>query len=85
MENANSLSELSSIAYTLNRDFVERVHMVRTQRLSKEIESACGYIERHLEDELSLEKLAHYAGYVDYYFSKKFKHEVGITLAEYIR
>lgn len=85
VENANSLSELSSIAYTLHRDFVERVHMVRTQRLSKEIESACGYIERHLEDELSLEKLAHYAGYVDYYFSKKFKQEVGITLAEYIR
>lgn len=85
VENAKSLSELSSIAYTLQRDFVERVHTVRTQRLSKEIESACSYIERHLEDELSLEKLAHYAGYVDYYFSKKFKQEVGMTPAEYIR
>ena len=69
----------------MHRDFVERVHAVRTQKLSREIESACSYIERHLEGELSLASLAAYAGYTEYYFSKKFKREVGITLAEYIR
>ena len=56
-----------------------------TQKLSREIESACSYIERHIEEELSLASLAAYAGYAEYYFSKKFKREVGMTLAEYLR
>jgi len=85
VEQVKSLSELSTIASTMQRDFVERVHAVRTQKLSKEIEAACSYIERHLEEELSIASLASYAGYMEYYFSKKFKRELGLTPAEYIR
>lgn len=85
VEAASSLSELTGITSTLQRDFVERVHAVRTQKLSREIESACSYIERHLEDDLSITSLADYAGYMEYYFSKKFKREIGVTVAEYIR
>ena len=85
VERVKSLSELTSIAYTMQRDFVERVHAVRTQKLSREIEAACSYIERHLEEDLSIASLAAYAGYIEYYFSKKFKRELGLTPAEYIR
>ena len=85
VEQTKSLSELATIAYTMQRDFVERVHAVRTQKLSKEMEAACSYIERHLEDDLSIASLAAYAGYIEYYFSKKFKRELGLTPAEYIR
>ncbi len=85
VEKVKSLSELTVIASTMQRDFVERVHAVRAQKLSREIESACSYVERHLEEELSLASLASYAGYTEYYFSKKFKKETGLTLAEYIR
>ena len=85
VEAAKSLSELTGVASTMNRDFVERVHAVRTQKLSREIEAACSYIERHLEEELSISSLAAYAGYIEYYFSKKFKRELGLTPAEYIR
>lgn len=85
VEAAKSLSELTGVASTMNRDFVERVHAVRTQKLSREIEAACSYIERHLEEELSIASLASYAGYMEYYFSKKFKRELGLTPAEYIR
>ncbi len=58
---------------------------MRTQKLSKEIEAACSYIERHLEEELSIASLAAYAGYMEYYFSKKIKRELEMTPAEYIR
>ena len=85
VEAAKSLPELTGVASTMNRDFVERVHAVRTQKLSREIEAACSYIERHLEEELSISSLASYAGYIEYYFSKKFKRELGLTPAEYIR
>ena len=86
VEQVKSLSELATVvAQTMHHDFVERVHAVRTQKLSKEIEAACSYIERHLEDELSIASLAAYAGYIEYYFSRKFKRELGLTPAEYIR
>ena len=85
VEAAKALSELKSVAVTMHRDFVERVHAVRTQKLSKEIEAACSYVERHLEDDLSIASLAAYAGYTEYYFSKKFKRELGMTPAECIR
>ena len=38
-----------------------------------------------MEDDLSIASLAAYAGYIEYYFSKKFKRELGLTPAEYIR
>ena len=85
VENTKTLSELTAVTKTMNRDFVERVYAVRTRNLSREIESACSYMDRHLEDDLSLASLAAYAGYTEYYFSKKFKRETGMTLAEYIR
>ena len=85
VEKAGSLSELTGISQTMHQDFVRRVHAVRTQQLSKTIESACSYMERHLEDELSIASLAVYAGYTEYYFSKKFKRETGMSVAGYLR
>ena len=85
VEKAGSLSELTGISQTMHQDFVRRVHAVRTQQLSKTIESACSYMERHLEDELSIASLAAYAGYTEYYFSKKFKRETGMSVAGYLR
>ncbi len=85
VEMAKSLSELTAVTKTMNHDFVYRVHAVRTQMLSREIESACSYMERHLEEELSLASLAAYSGYAEYYFSRKFKRETGLTPAEYLR
>lgn len=85
VEAAKSLSELSSITCALQLDYVERVHAVRSGGLSREIEGACAYIARHLEDEIHLPGLARNAGYTDYYFSKKFKRETGVSPAEYIK
>ncbi len=85
VETAKNISELSSITCALQRDYVERVHAVRSGGLSREIEGACAYIDRHLEDEISLSDLARNAGYTDYYFSKKFKRETGLSPAEYIK
>ena len=85
VEMAKSLSELTVVAQTMHHDFVERVHAVRTQKLSREIESSCSYMDRHLEEELSLASLAAYSGYAEYYFSRKFKRETGLTPAEYLR
>ena len=85
VEMAHSLSDLKTVTMAMQRDFVERVHAVRVSALSREIEAACSYIAEHLEDELALAEIAKSVGYMDYYFSKKFKSETGVSPTAYIR
>ncbi|WP_100012912.1 AraC family transcriptional regulator [Lentibacillus sediminis] len=51
----------------------------------KELNLVIDYIEDHLTDELSLEKISEYAGVSDYHFRKIFFYLSGLTLSEYIR
>jgi len=53
--------------------------------LLKELNLVIDYIEEHLIDELSLEKISDYAGVSDYHFRKIFFYLSGLTLSEYIR
>ena len=69
----------------MQADFIGRVHRCRTSHLSRPVQACCEYIGLHLEDKLTLEHLAQQVGYTEYYLSKKFKREVGLTPNEYIR
>ncbi|SFB22849.1 transcriptional regulator, AraC family [Lentibacillus halodurans] len=51
----------------------------------KELNLVIDYIEDHLTDELSLEKVSEYAGVSDYHFRKIFFYLSGLTLSEYIK
>lgn len=51
----------------------------------KELNQVMDYIEDHLTDDLSLEKVAEYAGVSDYHFRKIFFYLSGLMLSEYIR
>lgn len=51
----------------------------------KELNLVIDYIENHLTDELSLEKVSEYAGVSDYHFRKIFFYLSGLTLSEYIK
>ena len=39
----------------------------------------------HIKEKLSISQLARQAGYTEYYFSHKFKNEVGCSVADYIK
>lgn len=81
-----SISDLRALNYTMYEDFIRRVHKCRMNpALSPQIQSCCDYIELHLEDELSLKALAERAGYTEYYLSRKFKREVGVSIHNYIK
>lgn len=85
IENADSMTELLSVSDTMYDDFVRRVHCCRTDTtLSRPIRLACDYIELHFREPLSLGTLAELVGYTEYYFSRKFKKEVGKTPADYL-
>lgn len=51
----------------------------------KELNQVIEYIEAHLTDDLSLERIADYAGVSDYHFRTVFFHLSGMTLSEYVK
>ncbi|MFZ5969199.1 MAG: AraC family transcriptional regulator [Bacillota bacterium] len=51
----------------------------------KELNHVIDYIEDHLTDEISLEKISEYAGVSDFHFRKIFLYLSGLTLNEYIK
>ncbi|SER23984.1 transcriptional regulator, AraC family [Gracilibacillus ureilyticus] len=51
----------------------------------KELNQVIDYIEDHLTNDLSMEKVAEYAEVSDYHFRKIFFYLAGLTLNEYIR
>lgn len=85
VEACATISDLVEIAHTMQADFIQRVHRCRTSHLSQPVQACCEYIGLHLVDKLTLEHLAQQVGYTEYYLSKKFKREVGLTPNEYIR
>ena len=86
VESAKSFQDLTDVAQTMQKDFVSRVHKIRTDSSrSKTIKDVIAYIELHLEDEFDLETLAGDFGYSEYYLTKKFRKETGLTIKEYIR
>lgn len=84
-ESCHNLSDLASVSSAMHRDYVERVHKCKMQKYSKPIVACCDYIMIHLEEEITITDLAQHVGYSDYYCSKKFKKETGMTPAEYMR
>ena len=80
-----SIPELRELSHRMYEDFIHRVHRARTQvGGSKPIRDCCEYIQLHPEEELSIASLARRCGYTDYYFSKKFKQEIGESVTDYI-
>ncbi|MBO6092585.1 MAG: helix-turn-helix domain-containing protein [Oscillospiraceae bacterium] len=85
VEASRSLTELKEIALTMQNDFVQRVHKVRSSRLSKPVLDCCDYINMHLEEKLNLRELAERFRYSETYLSRKFRSETGLSFKEYVR
>lgn len=79
-------AEVRAVNHTMYEDFILRVHRQRSNpAYSQQIRSCTAYIETHLDEDLSLEALAHEIGYSPYHLSRKFKAETGETIRDYIK
>lgn len=86
IENAVSISELQTISHTMFHDYTLRVHdMLKNTQISRPIQECCNYIQLHSAEKLEIADIASQIGYAEYYFSKKFKKEVGISVKDYIK
>ena len=86
MAQCKSISELNSLNLSMFEDFIFRVRKHRTNpAVSPQIRSCRDYIELHSEQALKLHSLAKQVGYSEYYLSRKFKKEMGVSISTYIR
>lgn len=86
VENCRDYLEIMSCNQDMYTDFIQRVHRKKANpNYSLQIQSCCDYIDFHVEEKLRIKTLADRVGYSEYYLSKKFKQETGLTVNEYIR
>ena len=86
MIQCKSLSDLTSLNLSMFEDFIFRVRKNRTNpNVSAQIRSCRDYIELHAEQELRLSTLSRQVGYSEYYLSRKFKQEMGVSIGTYIK
>ena len=84
VETCKNMQELQVIARTMQDDFVQRVHRMRSSKLSRPIQECCDYLDLHIEEELTLRQMAAHLGYSEYYLSHKFRQEMGMSFREYL-
>lgn len=83
---ASSVGELREISHSMYEMFVRSVHeLKRDSSLSRNIQLCCDYINANIEEDISIARIAERLGYSDYYLTKKFIKETGISMKEYIR
>ena len=84
IESSNYVSQISEANHSMLDDYVNRVYRLKTDSgVSPQIRACCDMIALHPEEIPDIHKLAQKYGYTDYYFSKKFKREVGVSIREY--
>ena len=85
IEDAASLAENADVTTELLQIYFKKVcESKQNDGVSSIVKNCCDYIGIHINEKLSINELAERAGYSEYYFSRKFKQEMGCTLTEYI-
>lgn len=85
IEDCTSMSEIQKLNEAMLADYVYRVRKSKEEsHISAPIQNACSYIKSHITEPLSIHILAKSSGYSEYYFSHKFKEEVGTSINDYI-
>ena len=85
IEQAENLSQIIRLSREMTDDYVFRIRTQQEQRgVSTAVQEACNTIQLHLTERIRLSDLAAQAGYADYYFSEKFRKEMGVSVSAYI-
>ena len=86
MDLSTSVDEIFSLHSTMFHDFTSRMQeLLRAQNYSLPVHQVMEYVSRHLQEPLTVEKLAVVAQRTPSYLSTLFKKETGLSLSGYIR
>jgi AraC-like DNA-binding protein len=86
IEMTDNFDGLISLNESMIAEFVKRVRYLKQSRaeISPQIQRCCDLISVNPEDEHDIHKYAIELGYHDYYFSAKFKKEVGSSFHDFV-
>lgn len=85
IEQCQSMADTTKLGAQILEDYVAWVRESRENPdISDSIRNSCEYIKAHLTEPIHVKKLAQQSGYAEYYFSHKFKKEMGVSVKEYI-
>ncbi len=85
VEQTRTVTELILLNQVMLHSFIEKVYDCRIQSgISRPIQECCNYINRNLCNNLKLKDMAKEIGYTEYYLTRKFAKEMGISMSEYI-
>ncbi len=86
VEQCRTIADVTNTSHQMFGDFIERVQKAKKHaRYSKPVKMALEYVDMHIFEKIELKQLAMYTGYTEYYLTKKFRHETGVSLNEHIR
>lgn len=86
VENALTYDEICAIPTLMYDDFIRRVHKAKQNpKLSAPIARCRDYIEMHPGEKIRAKDLAKLAGYTEYYLTRRFKEETGLSVNDYIQ
>ena len=79
-----NITGLQTIADRMYDDFITRVHRLRELKgISPQIRACIELLEENPEEDISLSDIASHVNYAEYYLSRKFRQEVGMSISEY--
>ena len=86
MDTCQSVEEIFALHTTMFRDFTTRMaELLRGQAYARPVHQVLDYIQRHLQEPMTVESLAAAVGLTPSYLSTLFKKETHLSLSEYIR
>ncbi len=86
IEGCDAWANVAEINHQMYTDFIDRVHRLKLSgATTPQIRQCIDFIQNHLEEDIPLSALAASLGYTEYYLSRKFKSELGISINQYIR
>jgi len=84
IEACDTVAQITEISLGVLENYIRQVRQSKLRSgISSQICECCDYISMHPEENPDIQKMAKKYGYTPYYFSKKFKQEVGMSLREF--
>lgn len=86
LETMKDVVQILALTENMLYDFTTRVGNLKpTHQYSSLVRACCSYIDEHVRENLRVSDVAAHTGLGDYYVSKKFKSETGMSISDHIR
>ena len=86
IERCSTITEVTNLRQAAIAEYTSRVHdLNNAPGVSQPIRDCCDYVKAHFMEKIQLSDIAKSVCYSEYYLTRKFHREMGVSLWDYIR